>query len=123
TGESARPVHPEPVEGLLFSSGPAPGSRNKGSPSTSAGRTDLFSIWWCALAAMLAGLALSLSACSVGRADERGSASLLADSADGTDWPGYGRTNGQQHFSPLQEISLANVGRLGLAWSMDLPPE
>lgn len=37
------------------------------------------------------------------------------------DWPGYGRTHGQQHYSPLAEISVANVRSLGLAWSHDLP--
>lgn len=46
----------------------------------------------------------------------------LADAADGRDWPGFGRTYGEQHFSPLAEIDTASVGKLGLAWSMDLPP-
>ena len=46
----------------------------------------------------------------------------LADSSDGSDWPGFGRTYGEQHFSPLAEISDANVGTLGLAWSLDLDP-
>jgi len=45
----------------------------------------------------------------------------LSDGSDGRDWPGYGRTYGQQHYSPLAEISRSNVGSLGLAWSMDLP--
>lgn len=46
----------------------------------------------------------------------------LADTADGHDWPGFGRTYGEQHFSPLTQISDGNVGKLGLAWSMDLEP-
>ena len=29
---------------------------------------------------------------------------------------------GEQHFSPIGEISTGNVHKLGLAWSMDLPP-
>ncbi|MDG2002366.1 MAG: PQQ-dependent dehydrogenase, methanol/ethanol family, partial [Novosphingobium sp.] len=70
----------------------------------------------------LFGLALAVSACR-GSADDAASAALLADDADGRDWAGYGRTNGQQHSSPLDEISLSNVSQLGLAWSMDLPPE
>ena len=45
----------------------------------------------------------------------------LLDDSDGRDWPGYGRTFGQQHYSPLAEINRSNVGSLGLAWSMDLP--
>ena len=44
----------------------------------------------------------------------------LLDTSDGSDWPGYGRTFGEQHFSPLREINDGNVGKLGLAWSMDL---
>lgn len=73
-------------------------------------------------AVVLAGFALFLSGCSAG-SDDAASSALLADDADGRDWPGYGRTNGQQHFSPLDEIALTNVGKLGLDWSMDLPPE
>ena len=48
--------------------------------------------------------------------------SALLDSATGGDWPGYGRTFGEQHFSPLAEINDHNVGRLGLAWYLDLGP-
>lgn len=46
---------------------------------------------------------------------------LLQDGSDGTDWAGYGRTFGEQHFSPLTEINDGNVDELGLAWSLDLP--
>ena len=45
---------------------------------------------------------------------------LLADEADGTNWPAYGRTFSESRFSPLTQINAANVGRLGLAWSLDL---
>ena len=44
------------------------------------------------------------------------------DAASGTDWPGFGRTYGEQHFSPLNQIDSRDVGRLGLAWYIDLPP-
>jgi quinohemoprotein ethanol dehydrogenase len=50
-----------------------------------------------------------------------GSAQLL-DGSDGESWPGPGRTFGEQHFSPLSEINADNVSKLGLVWSMDLPP-
>jgi len=43
------------------------------------------------------------------------------DASDGRDWPGYGRTFGQQHYSPLSAVGDNNVDRLGLAWSIDLP--
>ena len=45
----------------------------------------------------------------------------LFDDSDGADWPGYGRTFGQQHYSPLDKINVSNVRSLGLAWSLDLP--
>jgi quinohemoprotein ethanol dehydrogenase len=44
----------------------------------------------------------------------------LRDDSDGKDWPGYGRTFGEQHYSPLNEINANNVSQLGLAWFMDL---
>jgi quinohemoprotein ethanol dehydrogenase len=37
------------------------------------------------------------------------------------DWPSFGRTPGEQHYSPLTSINDKNVERLGLAWSEDLP--
>lgn len=44
----------------------------------------------------------------------------LLDDSDGRDWAGYGRTFGEQHYSPLTQINAKTVGRLGLAWSLDL---
>jgi quinohemoprotein ethanol dehydrogenase len=49
-----------------------------------------------------------------------GSEAQLSDHSGGGDWPGYGRTFGEQHYSPLAQINDANVGKLGLAWSIDL---
>jgi quinohemoprotein ethanol dehydrogenase len=36
------------------------------------------------------------------------------------DWLSYGRTYDEQRYSPLEQITLANVGQLGLAWYADL---
>jgi quinohemoprotein ethanol dehydrogenase len=58
---------------------------------------------------------------SWGQNGEASTARLL-DSNAGADWAGYGRTFGEQHFSPLGQINLSNVGTLKLAWFMDLPP-
>jgi len=73
-----------------------------------------------AVAAMACGVAMILGpgipAAETGSLDAR-----LRDQADGRDWPAFGRTYGEQHFSPLDEINARNVGRLGLAWSLDLP--
>jgi len=71
------------------------------------------------LFAVLAGLALTLGSC--GGQGSTPPAGQLSDGSDGSDWPGYGRTFGQQHYSPLADIDAGNVGDLGLAWSMDLP--
>lgn len=46
----------------------------------------------------------------------------LADGSSGDDWPAFGRTYGEQHYSPLAEINGGTVGALGLAWSYDLAP-
>jgi alcohol dehydrogenase (cytochrome c)/quinohemoprotein ethanol dehydrogenase len=39
---------------------------------------------------------------------------------DPNNWMTYGRTYGEQRYSPLQQISADNAGRLGLAWFADL---
>jgi quinohemoprotein ethanol dehydrogenase len=36
------------------------------------------------------------------------------------DWTMYGRTNDEQRFSPLTQISEQNIGQLGLVWSREL---
>src|SRR4051812_39877291 len=46
----------------------------------------------------------------------------LRDGNGGDDWAAFGRTYGEQHYSPLTQIDAGNVARLGLAWSHDLPP-
>src|SRR5271163_2617314 len=45
---------------------------------------------------------------------------VLANEADGTDWPAYGRTFSESRFSPLAQVNASNVSRLGLAWFVDL---
>jgi len=47
---------------------------------------------------------------------------LFIDGNQGDDWPAYGRTFGEQHFSPLTQINDKTIGRLNLAWSYDLGP-
>jgi quinohemoprotein ethanol dehydrogenase len=46
----------------------------------------------------------------------------LSDGSSGQDWPAFGRTYGEQHYSPLDQINADTVKRLGLVWSYDLPP-
>ena len=79
-------------------------------------------------------LAASLAACNSGH-DQKDAAGLqqmssasvavnseqFVDKSDGSDWPAFGRTYGEQHYSPLDQVNDGNVGKLGLAWSLDLP--
>lgn len=39
------------------------------------------------------------------------------------EWPGYGLDANEQRFSPATQIGPDTIGRLGLAWSYDLPAE
>jgi quinohemoprotein ethanol dehydrogenase len=48
------------------------------------------------------------------------STAIYLDTSKGRDWPGYGRTFGEQHYSPLSQIDQHSVKQLGLAWSLDL---
>ncbi len=78
------------------------------------------------LLAMATAAALGLAGCTKGggeaaNARSETSAARIADTSDGKDWLGYGRTAGQQHFSPLDQVGAANADQLGLAWSLDLP--
>src|ERR1044071_2098099 len=45
----------------------------------------------------------------------------LANEADGTNWPAFGRTFSEQRFSPLDQINKLTVKKLGLAWTLELP--
>jgi quinohemoprotein ethanol dehydrogenase len=67
--------------------------------------------------AILGGLLL-LRSCE--RDAAPGEATALADP---NDWPSFGRTDGEQHYSPLGQIDVDSVPRLGLAWQYQLPAE
>jgi quinohemoprotein ethanol dehydrogenase len=45
----------------------------------------------------------------------------LADTVQGENWLAFGRTSNEQRFSPLTQITDANVGSLAVDWSLDLP--
>ncbi len=45
---------------------------------------------------------------------------LIANTASGADWPSYGRTYDESHYSPLAQIDRSTIGRLKLAWSLDM---
>lgn len=71
--------------------------------------------------ALLAGTVVASGGCKNNPDDAGTAGATLSDASDGRNWAGYGRTNGQQHFSPLAAVHQSNVASLGLAWAMDLP--
>jgi quinohemoprotein ethanol dehydrogenase len=46
--------------------------------------------------------------------------SSLGNETEGTNWAAFGRTFSEGHYSPLAQINAQTVGRLGLAWALDL---
>jgi quinohemoprotein ethanol dehydrogenase len=71
--------------------------------------------WLCGGTIMAASLAWSAAGAGP-------SAQRLLDDGDGRDWAAYGATYGEQHYSPLTSINDHDVGKLKLAWYMDLQP-
>ncbi len=47
-------------------------------------------------------------------------ATLVHASEDSLNWISYGRNYSEDRYSPLMQINKGNVGRLGLAWDIDL---
>ncbi len=66
---------------------------------------------------LLAALTLLAGAASAPAAIDN---AALGNEADGANWAAWGRTFSEQRFSPLDEINRQTVGRLGLAWSLEL---
>lgn len=75
----------------------------------------------CALLALPLALAVVQGA-AIADNGVQASHAMLLDTASGDNWPGFGRTYGEQHYSPLDAISAQNVAQLGLVWSNDLGP-
>lgn len=70
-------------------------------------------------ARLLAPVILALGCCTAVCAANDDKAAL-ADEADARNWPSYGRTHNETHFSPLTEINRDSVGQLRLAWTVDV---
>ena len=45
---------------------------------------------------------------------------LRSGGKTGEEWLTYGLTPGETRYSPLKQIDVNNVNRLGLAWSFDV---
>ncbi len=65
---------------------------------------------------------LSLAACGKQASSPatEGVTDALLTSGVADEWLSYGNDRGEQRFSPLTQVSDANVSQLGLAWSVDL---
>jgi quinohemoprotein ethanol dehydrogenase len=70
-------------------------------------------------AALLAVAAAALGLGSCNRSAQPVTASMVADP---NDWPSWGRTGDETHYSPLKAIDTGDVGDLKLAWHYDLEP-
>jgi quinohemoprotein ethanol dehydrogenase len=75
---------------------------------------------YTAVAWILSMTLYNASAAEPSPAPSEGATARYLDSSNGDDWPGYGRTFGEQHYSPLTQINQRTIGRLSLAWWMDL---
>src|SRR5688572_25875714 len=69
-----------------------------------------------AYCAIVVGAFFTFSALAASNVDNE----ALNAEADGRNWPAYGRTFSETHYSPLAEVNKDTVGRLGLEWSLDL---
>jgi quinohemoprotein ethanol dehydrogenase len=63
-------------------------------------------------------MALMMAGCA--KAPKPVDNAALNNDQDGTNWLAFGRTFSEGHYSPLTQINADTVGRLGLAWSLDL---
>ena len=77
----------------------------------------LFKSWFAVITvALLAGLIMVAQ-----QPRQVNDALLKTGSKTGDEWVSYGVNSAEQRYSPLKEIDASNVGRLGLAWSYDIP--
>ena len=58
-----------------------------------------------------------------GTADTIVDDAALSNESDGNNWLAYGRTYSEQRYSPLAQIDVKSVARLGLDWFLDLPDD
>ena len=77
----------------------------------------------CALAGLVVALGAVSSMPVASRASDLANvddARIMENAKTGKEWPTNGLDYGANRFSPLDQITTANVGKLGLAWSYPL---
>lgn len=74
---------------------------------------------------LAASAALAMAGCGSKLADNSfanvDTARILAEGLTKGEWLTYGGTYDEQRFSPLEGITPANIGKLGIAWSYEFP--
>ncbi len=76
-------------------------------------------VTWLFLSALLLGMVAWVA---VAQNTKRINDSALKDAGKSKeDWISYNRDWSETRFSPLDQINATNVGKLGLAWSFDIP--
>lgn len=84
-------------------------------------RSQIITALGAASLAVMAGLLAPASAAERSFAAVDAERLLAADSPENAgQWMSYGRDYSEQRFSPLKQINVDNVSRLGLAWYADL---
>ena len=73
-----------------------------------------------AVSVCLAVMTLVTASVSAAPALDAQTAAIAASEQDGN-WLSYGHSYNEQRYSPLTQINETSVGRLGLAWHLDLP--
>jgi PQQ-dependent dehydrogenase (methanol/ethanol family) len=75
---------------------------------------------WVRLPALVPGLALALALSTGVVVAQRVVTSEDLANSPGSEWLKHGGDHGETHYSPLDEIDLASIGRLGLAWEWEV---
>lgn len=84
-------------------------------------RSQIIAALGAASLVTMAGLAVQTQAAGRRYAAVDAKRLLAADSpANAGQWMTYGRDYSEQRYSPLKQINVSNIGRLGLAWYADL---
>lgn len=67
-----------------------------------------------------AAIAIRSSADTLAKPGDVTEARVIAEAAQGRNWPVGGGDFNEQHFSPLKQITSENIGKMGLAWATDI---
>ena len=90
---------------------------NSGATSRARAKGRATALYSLLLALGVSSIVVSAQAGEVANVDD---ARIIENAKTGKEWPSNGLDYGVNRFSPLDQITAANVGKLGLAWSYPL---